>query len=83
MFRNVKTEYIEHLMDKYELHGELVFIGVREPSGVALGDAVLDLMGSMSVLSTLVVLFFGLGAVIAHEPFSHMSVAPTYRWSSV
>jgi hypothetical protein len=51
-------------MDKYRFHGELVFTGVREPSGVALGDAVLDLMGSMSVLSTLVVLFFGLGAVI-------------------
>jgi hypothetical protein len=37
--------------------------GVRDPSGVALGDAVLDLMGKISVLSTLVVLFFGFGAV--------------------
>jgi hypothetical protein len=55
-------------MDKYRFHGELVFIGVREPSGVALGDAVLDLMGNMSVLSTLVVLFFGLGAVTVRQP---------------
>lgn len=39
-----------------------LYTGVRDPSGVALGDAVLDLMGRISVLSTLVVLFFGFGA---------------------
>jgi hypothetical protein len=39
-----------------------IYTGVCEPLGVLLGEAVLDLIGRMSVLSTLVVLFFGLGA---------------------
>jgi hypothetical protein len=38
------------------------YTGVCEPLRVLLGEAVRDLIGRMSVLSTRVVLFLGLGA---------------------
>lgn len=67
LFETPENAY-NSLRTSTKFYGESAFVGVREPSGVALGDAVLDLMGRISVLSTLVVLFFGFGAVIMHQP---------------